>query len=190
MLNNGNENFQARGFSTPPPQGKWRRWSPPVRQPLSEKQPQAAKTDLFHVIHKVPAGDSPYVRAKHVQVIPFDLKSCSCSCSCSFLAGLSWIVFSCWNWVSVCFPRMLYFMAYQNKIRTLYFMGIKHVHVTYVGYSRFFNYLFGVWLDDCFMLHWVSVCFPRNLPVDVLLYFSAYHLVLLLKSLVYWYTNW
>lgn len=24
---------------------------------------------LFHVIHKVPCGDSPYVRAKHVQVM-------------------------------------------------------------------------------------------------------------------------
>ncbi|KAI8568523.1 hypothetical protein RHMOL_Rhmol02G0207300 [Rhododendron molle] len=72
MLNNGNDNFQARGFSTPPPQGKWRRRSPPARQPLSEKKPQAAKTDLFHVIHKVPAGDSPYVRAKHVQLIEKD----------------------------------------------------------------------------------------------------------------------
>ncbi|KAF7150546.1 hypothetical protein RHSIM_Rhsim02G0163700 [Rhododendron simsii] len=72
MLNNGNDNFQARGFSTPPPQGKWRRWSPPARQPLSEKKPQAAKTDLFHIIHKVPAGDSPYVRAKHVQLIEKD----------------------------------------------------------------------------------------------------------------------
>ncbi|KAG5562310.1 hypothetical protein RHGRI_005137 [Rhododendron griersonianum] len=72
MLNNGKDNFQARGFSTPPPQGKWWRWSPPARQPLSEKKPQAAKTDLFHVIHKVPAGDSPYVRAKHVQLIEKD----------------------------------------------------------------------------------------------------------------------
>jgi hypothetical protein len=26
------------------------------------------KKDLFHVVHKVPAGDSPYVRAKHLQV--------------------------------------------------------------------------------------------------------------------------
>ena len=34
------------------------------------KQPAAAgeKGDLFHVVHKVPAGDSPYVRAKHLQV--------------------------------------------------------------------------------------------------------------------------
>jgi hypothetical protein len=24
--------------------------------------------DLFHVIHKVPAGDGPYVKAKHAQV--------------------------------------------------------------------------------------------------------------------------
>jgi len=26
------------------------------------------KKDLFHVVHKVPAGDSPYVIAKHLQV--------------------------------------------------------------------------------------------------------------------------
>lgn len=26
------------------------------------------KGDIFHVIHKVPSGDSPYVRAKHIQV--------------------------------------------------------------------------------------------------------------------------
>ncbi|KAK1290441.1 hypothetical protein QJS10_CPB18g01968 [Acorus calamus] len=30
------------------------------------------KKDLFHVIHKVPAGDSPYVRAKHVQLVEKD----------------------------------------------------------------------------------------------------------------------
>lgn len=27
------------------------------------------KDGLFHVIHKVPAGDSPYVRAKHLQLV-------------------------------------------------------------------------------------------------------------------------
>ncbi|XP_028052208.1 protein POLLENLESS 3-like [Camellia sinensis] len=71
------KNFPARGFSTPPPHtGKSRRWSPgtPVR-PLSEKKvwnSTRAKADLFHVIHKVPSGDSPYVRAKHVQLIEKD----------------------------------------------------------------------------------------------------------------------
>ncbi|XP_009624596.1 protein POLLENLESS 3-like [Nicotiana tomentosiformis] len=59
----------TRGFLTPPP--KW-------RSPASEKNQrrpthaQSAKPDLFHVIHKVPAGDSPYVRAKHVQLIDKD----------------------------------------------------------------------------------------------------------------------
>lgn len=28
--------------------------------------------DLFHVMHKVPVGDSPYVRAKQVQVSKFE----------------------------------------------------------------------------------------------------------------------
>ncbi|KAJ8616118.1 hypothetical protein MRB53_035490 [Persea americana] len=30
------------------------------------------RKDLFHVIHKVPCGDSPYVRAKHVQLVDKD----------------------------------------------------------------------------------------------------------------------
>ncbi|XP_020573981.1 protein SULFUR DEFICIENCY-INDUCED 1-like isoform X2 [Phalaenopsis equestris] len=36
---------------------------------------RGGKKDLFHVIHKVPAGDSPYVRAKHLQLIEKDLDS-------------------------------------------------------------------------------------------------------------------
>jgi hypothetical protein len=38
--------------------------------PMSERKRSSPGNngDLFHVIHKVPAGDSPYVRAKHVQV--------------------------------------------------------------------------------------------------------------------------
>ncbi|XP_057470555.1 protein POLLENLESS 3-like [Actinidia eriantha] len=68
-----NKNFPAKGFSTPPPTGNWRRWSPgsPPARPLSETKPNF-KADRFHVIHKVPAGDSPYVRAKHVQLIEKD----------------------------------------------------------------------------------------------------------------------
>lgn len=30
------------------------------------------KGDIFHVIHKVPSGDSPYVRAKHIQLVDKD----------------------------------------------------------------------------------------------------------------------
>lgn len=41
----------------------------------------AEKKDLFHVVHKVPAGDSPYVRAKHLQVIALVLLLL---CSCRF----------------------------------------------------------------------------------------------------------
>lgn len=33
------------------------------------------KTDAFHVIHKVPAGDTPYVRAKHLQLVEKDHES-------------------------------------------------------------------------------------------------------------------
>ncbi|KAK4376003.1 hypothetical protein RND71_006680 [Anisodus tanguticus] len=59
----------ARGFLTPPP--KW-------RSPASDKNQrwpshaQSAKAHFFHVIHKVPSGDSSYVRAKHVQLIDKD----------------------------------------------------------------------------------------------------------------------
>lgn len=28
--------------------------------------------ELYHVIHKIPSGDGPYVRAKHAQVILSD----------------------------------------------------------------------------------------------------------------------
>ncbi|CAN1812897.1 Protein POLLENLESS 3 [Linum perenne] len=65
---------QVRGFLTPPPT-----WTPPHSRAnhrlFSERKMDAAKsataagtckTDLFHVIHKVPAGDSPYVKAKHL----------------------------------------------------------------------------------------------------------------------------
>ncbi|XBJ19136.1 hypothetical protein VPH35_010159 [Triticum aestivum] len=33
------------------------------------------KKDLFHVVHKVPAGDSPYVRAKHLQLVEKDAEA-------------------------------------------------------------------------------------------------------------------
>ncbi|XP_041006365.1 protein POLLENLESS 3-like [Juglans microcarpa x Juglans regia] len=68
MWSNG-KNFPARGFSTPPPVRK-----PRPMMPLSERKRSspANNGDLFHVIHKVPAGDSPYVRAKHVQLIDKD----------------------------------------------------------------------------------------------------------------------
>ncbi|KAL3616825.1 hypothetical protein CASFOL_039219 [Castilleja foliolosa] len=65
---------QPRGFLTPPPSWRARRCSPAM--PASEKKTinssPHSKTDLFHVIHKVPSGDSPYVRAKHVQLIDKD----------------------------------------------------------------------------------------------------------------------
>ncbi|KAL1555745.1 protein POLLENLESS 3-like [Salvia divinorum] len=59
--------FQPRGFLTPPPMWKnSQRW---LAMPRSDPQP---KGHLFHVVHKIPAGDSPYVRAKHVQLVDKD----------------------------------------------------------------------------------------------------------------------
>ncbi|WOL08866.1 protein SULFUR DEFICIENCY-INDUCED 2-like [Canna indica] len=39
---------------------------------LKKRGASGEKKDLFHVIHKVPAGDSPYVRAKHLQLVEKD----------------------------------------------------------------------------------------------------------------------
>lgn len=62
----------------PPPPGVY--WTPPPPErrttdhapamPMSERRrpPSSEKRDPFHVVHKVPSGDSPYVRAKHAQV--------------------------------------------------------------------------------------------------------------------------
>lgn len=68
-----NNNFPAKGFSTPPPTWKSKA-SFSSATPVSEKtRSMANKDDLFHVVHKVPAGDSPYVRAKQVQVCEVSL---------------------------------------------------------------------------------------------------------------------
>ncbi|XP_058765999.1 protein SULFUR DEFICIENCY-INDUCED 1-like [Vicia villosa] len=37
-----------------------------------KKGSKAKKDDLYHVIHKVPFGDSPYVKAKHAQLVDKD----------------------------------------------------------------------------------------------------------------------
>ncbi|KAF8413505.1 hypothetical protein HHK36_001495 [Tetracentron sinense] len=73
MLMNG-KNFPVREFSTPPPKWKSAPCSPML---LTEKKPSSSSSppvrgDSFHVIHKVPAGDSPYVKAKQVQLIERD----------------------------------------------------------------------------------------------------------------------
>ncbi|XP_022139858.1 uncharacterized protein LOC111010669 isoform X2 [Momordica charantia] len=74
--NNGKNNFPGRGFSTPPPSWKSRPFRPSKTTPFSERKRSAPnsvnKSNLFHVVHKVPAGDSPYVKAKQVQLIDKD----------------------------------------------------------------------------------------------------------------------
>ncbi|KAF2310759.1 hypothetical protein GH714_016936 [Hevea brasiliensis] len=72
MWSNHKNNIPARGFSTPP--ASWKSPHCPAVMPMSERKSVSSgcKRDLFHVIHKVPAGDSPYVRAKHVQLIEKD----------------------------------------------------------------------------------------------------------------------
>ncbi|KAJ7544189.1 hypothetical protein O6H91_09G068500 [Diphasiastrum complanatum] len=40
-------------------------------KPLIQKR-ASSRPDSFHVIHKVPVGDSPYVKAKHVQLVDKD----------------------------------------------------------------------------------------------------------------------
>ncbi|RHN72891.1 hypothetical protein MtrunA17_Chr2g0292661 [Medicago truncatula] len=69
-------NSPALCYMMPP----WSWKSRPIRSPTvpfseRKKSPAASmnKDDLFHVIHKVPSGDSPYVKAKQVQLIDKDL---------------------------------------------------------------------------------------------------------------------
>ncbi|XP_030513780.2 protein POLLENLESS 3-LIKE 1-like [Rhodamnia argentea] len=67
------ENFPARGYFTPQPPKRAAR--PPVSPvtmtvPMSERK--RSSPDLFHIVHKVPPGDSPYVKAKRVQLIDKD----------------------------------------------------------------------------------------------------------------------
>ncbi|XP_010439553.1 PREDICTED: protein POLLENLESS 3-like [Camelina sativa] len=43
-----------------------------TRPPYSCSSSSSEKRDPFHIVHKVPSGDSPYVRAKHAQLIDKD----------------------------------------------------------------------------------------------------------------------
>ncbi|MBA0622906.1 hypothetical protein Godav_008408 [Gossypium davidsonii] len=63
----------ARGFLTPQPPA-WKKIQSTTVLPMSERKriSPANNGDCFHVIHKVPASDSPYGRAKHVQLIDKD----------------------------------------------------------------------------------------------------------------------
>ncbi|XP_023542327.1 uncharacterized protein LOC111802260 [Cucurbita pepo subsp. pepo] len=75
-MNSGKNNLPGRGFSTPSPSWKSRPFRSPQTAAFSERKrstPNSVnKPDLFHVIHKVPSGDSPYVKAKQVQLIDKD----------------------------------------------------------------------------------------------------------------------
>ncbi|KAL1320630.1 hypothetical protein AAHE18_14G069100 [Arachis hypogaea] len=62
----------ARCFVTPPqPQPSWTTRHSSSSSIAASSYPHN-KDDLFHVIHKVPAGDSPYVKAKQVQLVDKD----------------------------------------------------------------------------------------------------------------------
>eukprot|EP01018_Ginkgo_biloba_P031140 Gb_23420 [translate_table: standard] len=60
-----------RGYN-PAPQGQRLSKSAPCSpaKPLVKKVPSRAES--FHVVHKVPVGDTPYVKAKHVQLVDKD----------------------------------------------------------------------------------------------------------------------
>ncbi|KAL8512633.1 hypothetical protein ACS0TY_018934 [Phlomoides rotata] len=71
VSDNQNEGYfsQPRGFLTPQPPWKTSKSFPATAR--SETKPRRTP-DRFHVIHKIPSGDSPYVRAKHVQLVDKD----------------------------------------------------------------------------------------------------------------------
>ncbi|CAH2078416.1 unnamed protein product [Thlaspi arvense] len=64
----------AGTFWTPPPTSNTRRRDYAAAMPMSERRrrPSSEKRDPFHIVHKVPSGDSPYVRAKHAQLVDKD----------------------------------------------------------------------------------------------------------------------
>ncbi|XP_042519665.1 uncharacterized protein LOC122093394 isoform X2 [Macadamia integrifolia] len=70
-MSNCVKKYPTKEFSTPP-----RSWQslPCSPMPPTEKKQSSppVRLDSFHVIHKVPAGDSPYVKAKHAQLIEKD----------------------------------------------------------------------------------------------------------------------
>ncbi|CAA7054585.1 unnamed protein product [Microthlaspi erraticum] len=61
-------------FWTPPPTSNTRTRDYAAAMPMSERRrpPSMENRDPFHIIHKVPSGDSPYVRAKHAQLVSKD----------------------------------------------------------------------------------------------------------------------
>ncbi|CAN8325438.1 unnamed protein product [Cochlearia groenlandica] len=62
-------------FWTPPPSSNTRtRDHAAAEMPMSERRrpPSSEKRVPFHNVHKVPSGDSPYVRAKHAQLVSKD----------------------------------------------------------------------------------------------------------------------
>lgn len=81
----------ARCFVTPPPPSPWKTISsrsPSVPFSERKKSPNSAnKSDIFHIIHKVPSGDSPYVKAKQVQVTYFFLLFVVVEFGCYFFWG-------------------------------------------------------------------------------------------------------
>ncbi|XP_024004526.1 protein POLLENLESS 3 [Eutrema salsugineum] len=61
-------------FWTPPPTSNTRTRDHAAAMPMSERRRPSSseKRDPFHIVHKVPSGDSPYVRAKHAQLVSKD----------------------------------------------------------------------------------------------------------------------
>ncbi|XP_035838769.1 protein POLLENLESS 3-like [Helianthus annuus] len=55
-----NQTYSAPSYTHRP-------WPPPVTEKKWTAALSNPSNQLFHIIHNVPAGDSPYVRAKDVQ---------------------------------------------------------------------------------------------------------------------------
>ncbi|KAI4312456.1 hypothetical protein MLD38_037264 [Melastoma candidum] len=95
------KNFAGRGCVTlPPPRQE------PRRSPLSERKTTRRMGDFFHVIHKVPAGDSPYVKAKRVQLIDKDFGRA---------VGLFWAAINAGDRVDSALKDMVILMKQLNR---------------------------------------------------------------------------
>ncbi|KFK28685.1 hypothetical protein AALP_AA7G033100 [Arabis alpina] len=74
MCPSENQRPHTGAFWTPPPTSNTRIRDHAAAMPMSERRrpPSSEKHDPFHILHKVPSGDSPYVRAKHAQLVSKD----------------------------------------------------------------------------------------------------------------------
>lgn len=95
----------------------------------SKKSPTKGKKDeLYHVIHKVPSGDTPYVRAKHAQVCSSSSLSVSLSDTVFWDPSTAYFIFFRlklpYVLILLCIHYFIYALSCINLHQILYFIYI------------------------------------------------------------------